>query len=78
MSESPNELKDMAGMRNRIKTAMKRKSCCDHLYIKIAVKKCIALIVDLPKVWEDDDIGGGVRVHVLVGEGHHQEEEMGD
>ena len=43
MSESPSELKDMAGMRNRIKTAMKRKSCCDYLYIKIAVKKCIAL-----------------------------------
>ena len=36
------------------------------------------LIVYLPEVWEDDDVGGGVRVHVLVSEGHHQEEEVTD
>ena len=34
--------------------------------------------LDQPEVWEDDDVGGGVRVHVLVGEGHHQEEEITD
>ena len=36
------------------------------------------LIVYLPEVGEDDDVGGGVRVHVLVSEGHHQEEEVAD
>ena len=36
------------------------------------------LIVNLPEVWEDDDVDGGVRVHVLVSEGHHQEEEVTD
>ena len=34
--------------------------------------------LDLPEVWEDDDVCGGVRVHVLVSEGHHQEEEITD
>ena len=36
------------------------------------------LIVYLPEVREDDDVGGGVRVHVLVSEGHHKEEEVTD
>ena len=36
------------------------------------------LIVYLPEVGEDDDVGGGVRVHVLVSEGHHKEEEVTD
>ena len=36
------------------------------------------LIVYLPEVREDDDVDGGVRVHVLVSEGHHQEEEVTD
>ena len=36
------------------------------------------LIVYLPEVGEDDDVDGGVRVHVLVSEGHHKEEEVTD
>ena len=46
MSESPNELKDMAGMRNRIETAMKRKSYCNYLHVNLADKNALHKIIN--------------------------------